>query len=245
VALEQELAVARRIQQSILPDSIPRLPRLDIQVRYRPMNSVGGDFYDFYEIDDQHLGVFVADVSGHGVPAALIAAMVKIAFSVQKPNARSASMVLTSMNHTLVDRIGKQLLTAGYAYLNLETGKLFHASAGHWPLLLWNKEHQRLQKLKPDGIIMGWLSEIDYVSTECDLQPGDRILLYTDAIIETRNSRGELFGEARFHRLIQEKQALPAGDFADFLLKHLAAWSGHAEGFEDDLTLIVIDVLDT
>jgi signal transduction histidine kinase/ligand-binding sensor domain-containing protein/serine phosphatase RsbU (regulator of sigma subunit) len=245
VALEQELAVARRIQQSILPDSIPRLSNLDIQVRYRPMNSVGGDFYDFYEIDEQRLGVFMADVSGHGVPAALIAAMVKIAFSVQKPNARSASMVLTSMNHTLVDRIGKQLLTAGYAYINLETGKLFHASAGHWPLLLWKKESQSLQKLKPDGIIMGWLPEIDYVSAECDLEPGDRILLYTDAIIETRNSRGELFGEDRFHRLIQEKQALSAGDFADFLLKHLTAWSGHVNGFEDDLTLIVIDVLDT
>jgi len=245
VALEQELAVARRIQQSILPDTIPRLPNLDIQVRYRPMNSVGGDFYDFYEIDDQRLGVFVADVSGHGVPAALIAAMVKIAFSVQKSNARSASMVLTSMNHTLVDRIGKQLLTASYAYINLETGKLFHASAGHWPLLLWKKQSQTLQELKPDGIIMGWLSEIDYVSTDCDLEPGDRILLYTDAIIETRNSRGELFGEDRFHRLIQEKQNLSAGNFADFLLKHLIAWSGHLNGFEDDLTLIAIDVLDT
>jgi ligand-binding sensor domain-containing protein len=128
----------------------------------------------------------------------------------------NASVVLTSMNHTLVDRVGKQLLTAGYAYINLETGKLFHASAGHWPLLLWNKESQSLQKLKPDGIIMSWLPEIDYVSAECDLEPGDRILLYTDAIIETRNSRGELFGEDRFHRLIQEKQALSAGEFADF-----------------------------
>jgi two-component system sensor histidine kinase ChiS len=243
VALEQELDVARRIQQSILPATIPQLPQLDIQVRYRPMNSVGGDFYDFYEIDEQRLGLFVADVSGHGVPAALIAAMVKIAFSVQKPNARSASMVLTSMNHTLVDRIGKQLLTASYAYVNLETGKLFHASAGHWPLLIWKKESQTLLHLKPDGIIMGWLSEIDYASLDCDLEPGDRILLYTDAIIETRNGQGELFGEARFHRLIEEKQNLSAGNFADFLLKHLTAWSGQTNGFEDDLTLIVIDVL--
>jgi serine phosphatase RsbU (regulator of sigma subunit) len=208
------------------------------------MNSVGGDFFDFYEIDDQRLGVFVADVSGHGVPAALIAAMVKIAFSVQKPNARSASMVLTSMNHTLVDRIGRQLLTAGYAYINLETGKLFHASAGHWPLLVWKRQSQTLQEFKPDGIIMGWLSEIDYASMDCDLEPGDRILLYTDAIIETRNEAGELFGETRFHRLIQEKQDLSAESFADFMLKHLTAWSGQINGFEDDLTLIVIDVLD-
>jgi signal transduction histidine kinase/serine phosphatase RsbU (regulator of sigma subunit)/streptogramin lyase len=243
VALEQELRVARRIQQSILPTSIPRLPNLDIQVRYRPMNSVGGDFYDFYEIDEQHLGVFVADVSGHGVPAALIAAMAKIAFSVQKPIARSASMVLTSMNHTLVDKIGKQLLTVSYVYINLETKKLFHANAGHWPLLIWRKRTQTLHDLKPDGIIMGWLSEIDYASAEIELEPGDRILLYTDAIIETRNRADELFGEERFHRLIEEKQDLSAADFSDFLLTHLTAWSQQDNGFEDDLTLIVIDIL--
>ncbi len=245
VALGQELKVARRIQLSILPTAIPQLPQLDIQARYRPMNSVGGDFYDFYEIDDQRLGVFVADVSGHGVPAALIAAMVKIAFSVQKPNAHNASMVLTGINHTLVDRIGKQLLTAGYAYLNMETGKLFYASAGHWPLLVWKKQSQTLQTLGPDGFIIGWLSEIDYASMDIELEPGDRILLYTDAILETRNDAGELFGEARFHQLIQDKQELSTADFADFLLRHLTDWSGQADGFEDDLTLIVIDVLDT
>ena len=185
----------------------------------------------------------MADVSGHGVPAALIAAMAKIAFSVQKPIARSASMVLTSMNHTLVDKIGKQLLTVSYVYINLETKKLLHANAGHWPLLIWRKRTQTLHDLKPDGIIMGWLSEIDYASAEIELEPGDRILLYTDAIIETRNRTDELFGEERFHRLIEEKQDLSAADFSDFLLSHLTAWSQQDNGFEDDLTLIVIDIL--
>ena len=241
--IEQELNVARRIQQSILPASVPRLPNLDIQVRYLPMTSVGGDYYDFFEIDDQRLGILVADVSGHGVPAALIAAMIKIAFSVQKPNARSASMVLTSLNHTLWDRIGKQFLTASYVYLNLENRKLLHANAGHWPLLVWKKRAQLLHKLKPEGLIMGWLPEIDYASVELDLEPGDRVLLYTDAIIEARNSTGELFGEDRFLEMIEDKQHLSAAAFADFLLDQLRAWSDHQEGLEDDLTLIVVDVL--
>jgi signal transduction histidine kinase/serine phosphatase RsbU (regulator of sigma subunit) len=243
VAVEQELDVARRIQQSILPAKVPQLPKLDIQVRYRPMNSVGGDFYDFYDIDDQHLGVMVADVSGHGVPAAIIAAMAKIAFSVQKPIARNASKVLTSMNHTLVDKIGKQLLTVGYVYFNLESVKLFHANAGHWPLLIWKKQAQTLHKLKPDGVIMGWLTDMDYASVEIDLEPGDRVLLYTDAIVETRNSADELFGEERLHQLIHDKQDLPAAEFADYLLDHLTAWTSQDNGFEDDLTMIVIDVL--
>lgn len=140
---------------------MPHLPNLDIQVRYLPMASVGGDYYDFYEIDNKRLRILVADVSGHGAPATLIAAMVKIAFSVQRSTARSASMVLTSMNHTLVNKIGKQFLTAGYSYLNLETGKLLHANAGHMPLLVWKKREQTLHEYKPDGIIMGWIAEID------------------------------------------------------------------------------------
>jgi signal transduction histidine kinase/serine phosphatase RsbU (regulator of sigma subunit)/streptogramin lyase len=241
--IEQELNVARRIQQSILPATVPRLPHLDIQVRYQPMTSVGGDYYDFFEIDHQRLGILVADVSGHGVPAALIAAMIKIAFSVQKPNARSASMVLSSLNQTLWDRIGKQFLTASYVYLNLENRKLLHANAGHWPLLVWKKREQTLHKLKPDGLIMGWLPEIDYASVELDLEEGDRVLLYTDAIIEARNGTGELFGEDRFLQIIRDKQHLSASDFADFILAELGAWSDHQEGLEDDLTLIVVDVL--
>jgi two-component system sensor histidine kinase ChiS len=245
VALEQQLNVARHIQQSILPLHVPTLPGLDIQVRYRPMNSVGGDFYDFYEIDDWRLGVFVADVSGHGVPAALIAAMAKVAFSMQKPIAGSASMVLTNMNETLTDKIGRQLLTVSYVYFDLERRKLFHANAGHWPLLIWQKRTQTLHQFKPDGIIMGWLTDIDFPTLEIDLAQGDRILLYTDAIIETRNKADELFGEERFHRLIQQKQELSAAEFSDFLLKHLMAWSEQDNNLEDDLTLIVIDILES
>ncbi|MCB0190587.1 MAG: SpoIIE family protein phosphatase [Anaerolineae bacterium] len=242
--IEQELTVARRIQQSILPTSVPHLPKLDVQVRYLPMASVGGDYYDFFAVDDQRLGILVADVSGHGVPAALVAAMIKIAFSVQQPNARSASMVLTSMNHVLVDRISKQYLTAAYVYINLATRKLFHASAGHWPLLIWKKQAQALHQLKPEGFIMGWMAEIDYSSVEFDLEPGDRVLLYTDAIIEARSPAGELFGEDRFHQLIRAGQTLTAAELADSILDHLQNWSKHNGRFEDDLTLIVIDVLD-
>jgi serine phosphatase RsbU (regulator of sigma subunit) len=245
VAIEQELDVARRIQQSILPTGVPQLASLDIQVRYRPMNSVGGDFYDFYDIDQQHLGVMVADVSGHGVPAALIAAMAKVAFTVQKPIARSARMVMTSMNETLVNKIGKQLLTVSYIYLDMEQKKLSHANAGHWPLLIWRPRTQTLYEFKPQGVIMGWLSEIDYLADEFELEAGDRIIIHTDAIVEIRNSADMLFGEQRFHEFIRDKQELSAVDFSDSLLEHLADWSGHNTGFEDDLTMIVIDVLDT
>ncbi len=243
VIVEQELNVARRIQQSILPLNVPQLPGLDIQVRYLPMTSVGGDYYDFYEIDDRRVGILVADVSGHGVPAALIAAMVKIAFSVQKPVANEAGQVLRNMNQTLVDRIGRQFLTAGYIYLDLAQGRLFHASAGHWPVLVYKKRRRALQEIRPEGMIMGWLFEAVYAAVAVDLEPGDRVVLYTDAIIESQSPSGELFGEERFLELLQAGPELPASEFADLVLARLAAWSGREEGFKDDLTLIVVDVL--
>jgi sigma-B regulation protein RsbU (phosphoserine phosphatase) len=243
VALQQELDIARRIQQSILPENIPTLLNLDIQVRYLPMAAVGGDFYDFYVTDEKELGVFVADVSGHGVPAALIAAMVKVAFSLQKPSANDPSKVLSSMNQTLSGKYKKHYLTASYVYLDLEKRKLYHASAGHFPLLVWKKQEQKLQQLQPQGIVIGLAPEIHCPSVEVELTPGDRMVLYTDGILESRNKAGEIFGEERFLNLIQEKQDLSASEFADFVLKHLADWSDRKEGFEDDLTLIVLDVL--
>lgn len=243
IAIQQELDVARRLQQSILPEKVPTLSDLDIQVRYLPMAAVGGDFYDFHVINEKNLGVIVADVSGHGIPAALIAAMVKIAFSLQKSIAHDASLVLTNMNQTLAGKYKQQFLTAGYVYLDLERKKLYHANAGHFPLLVWKKSSQKLLELRPEGIIIGLLPEINCPSVEIDLEPGDRILLYTDGIVESRNSTKELFGETRFLNLIQEKQDLSASELADFILECLVNWSGKKEGFEDDLTLLVLDVL--
>ena len=121
-ALDKELSIARQIQTSILPRSMPAVDGLAVAARYRPMTAVAGDFYDFLEMDGRRLGVLVADVSGHGVPAALIASMVKVAIAAQKPHADRPHAVLTGMHETLRGQLGGQYVTAAYLFLDREAG---------------------------------------------------------------------------------------------------------------------------
>ena len=242
LALQQELVIARRIQESILPEQMPNLPKLNILVHYRPAADVGGDFYDFHQVDGQRLGVLVADVSGHGIPAALIASMAKVAFAVHKDKKYKAEAVLDGMNQTLVGQFQRQFLSAVYIYLDLTEMVLFQANAGHHPVLVWRASTKTLYELESTGPVLGWLTDISYNDETFSLHPGDRILLYTDGIIEVRDPVGELFGTARWHRFVTQNGHLPPTEFTDLFWQTLAQWSADEADFEDDVTLMVLDV---
>ena len=119
MAIRKELEIARQIQASILPDHMPRVTGLQIAVRYLPMTEVAGDFYDFLLVDDRRLGILIADVSGHGVPAALVASMVKIAIAAQAPHADDPAKVMNGLNSILAGKLHGQFVTAAYLYLDL------------------------------------------------------------------------------------------------------------------------------
>src|SRR6202012_2102299 len=135
--IQKELETARQIQMSILPTEIPKLDGLDIAARYIPMTSVAGDFYDFIAVDEKHIGILVADVSGHGMPAALIASMLKIALSSQVDHATDPARVLLGLNKALCGKFEHHFVTAAYVFVDMEKGTLTYAGAGHPPLLLW------------------------------------------------------------------------------------------------------------
>jgi len=243
VTIQQEVKIASRIQQSILPKGSPELPGLGFDARYIPMAGVAGDFYDFHVLDKNKLGVLVADVSGHGIPAALISSMVKIAFSLQKSTANNPAEVLRGMNQTLSDKTEDQFLTASYVYFNLEKNKLIIADAGHPPMLIWRKSEQKMYKIKPKGMIIGYMAGITFPTQEVDIKPDDRIILYTDGIIEAHNPSGEQFEEDRFEELIKNNQNFPPDKFINKVVESLEEWVKNEEGFEDDVTIIVMDVL--
>src|SRR5499425_3260056 len=134
-ALNQELEMARQIQLSILPHSVPQLPGLEIAARYSPMTSVAGDFYDFIQIDDKHIGILIADVSGHGLPSALIASMIQVALAGQAPHAAEPAKVLLGLNRALCGKFQQNFVTAAYVYLDLDKKILRYAGAGHPPIL--------------------------------------------------------------------------------------------------------------
>jgi hypothetical protein len=228
-AIEFELQTARAIQASILPERVPQARGWDIAVRYVPMAEVAGDFYDFIRVDEQRLGVLIADVSGHGVPAALIASMVKVAVESQMPNASDPARVLSGMNQTFCGNLEGQFITAGYLFLNTLESEIVYAGAGHPPALLWRASTGEAQEFGENGLLFANFENASYSNTRIDLQSGDRIVLYTDGIVEAESGREEQFGDGRLREFVSDNRVLAAGAFADALLGHLTEWTGSGD----------------
>jgi len=243
LALKKELEIARSIQASILPRSVPACAGLEIAARYAPMSAVAGDFYDFLPVDEKRLGILVADVTGHGVPAALIASMLKVAFAGQIAHVHDPAQVLVDINRALCGKFEEHFVTAAYLFVDLERRLLRYAAAGHPPLLLASKESSSVVELQENGLMLGLFPEAAYSFVELPVVSGTRSLLYTDGLIESSNVQREEFGKERCKRLLQDHGNLSTADFADRLLDSIAAFSGHASGRtqEDDITILVLD----
>jgi len=243
LALNNELEMARQIQLSILPHSIPKLPGLEIAARFLPMTSVAGDFYDFIEIDGKHIGILIADVSGHGLPSALIASMLQVALTAQAGHASEPAKVLLGLNHALCGKFTYNFVTAAYVYVDLEKNLMRYAGAGHPPVLQWRNSTGKTAKLLENGLVLGMVAEATYDALEFPLELGDRYVLYTDGVLEATNSAREEFGADRFMRFIENHKHLVADQFSETLLTELSRWSNQTaeQGQQDDITLLVID----
>jgi sigma-B regulation protein RsbU (phosphoserine phosphatase) len=240
LALNKELEIARGIQAGLLPEKSFSVAGLTAASRYVPATSVAGDFYDFLP-KDSGLGVLIADVSGHGVPAALSASMVKVAIRAQRDWADDPARVLTGLNSILCGNLQGQFVTAGYVYLDPGRGALAYAGAGHPPLLAWRAREKKVECMEENGLMLGIFPEGAYKCMTADLEPGDRFVLYTDGITEAPSLSGEEFGMDRFKSFLAEHAASPAQELCDALVKHVTAWSGNSREQHDDLTLIVVD----
>jgi serine phosphatase RsbU (regulator of sigma subunit) len=183
IAVEQELETARRIQTAILPKSLPELAGLRIRARYEPMTAVAGDFYDFLQVDDQRVTILVADVSGHGVPAALIASMLKVAFAAQAEHARNPAAILAGLNSSLSGLVAGQFVTAACAFIDLAEQTVTYAGAGHPPSLLLRKGSAEVIELAENGLFLGPFRHAKYTNVSTSFTQGDHLLLYTDGII--------------------------------------------------------------
>jgi serine phosphatase RsbU (regulator of sigma subunit) len=243
--INNELEMAREIQLAILPHEIPDIKGLEIASRYLPMNSVAGDFYDFIIVDEKHAGILVADVSGHGLPAALIASMLQVALAAQLPHASDPARVLAGLNHSLCGKFKYHFVTASYIFVDMERNVLSCAAAGHPPLLLWRASTGCASEILENGLLLGLFPEATYSFVEIPLQPGDKAVLYTDGILEARSPSEQEFGPDLLKGFLESNHNLKVNAFADLLLEELMGWSEHpkGEGQADDITLLVIDFL--
>jgi len=242
-AIQKELEIAEQIQTSILPREVPRLAGVEIAARYLPMSAVAGDFYDFLTLEGNQLGILVADVTGHGVPAALIASMLKVAFAVQKVHAQNPEGVLSGLNQALCGKFEEHFVTAAYLYADLDAKMVRYAGAGHPPLLFSSRSNGETRCIEQNGLFLGMFPDAVYSSIEIPLQQDDRYVLYTDGLPESTSVRGEEFGLLRCKEFLACHARLPAAALADQLLSEIARWSARSSGHaqEDDMTLIVVD----
>lgn len=241
--IENELEIAKKIHESLLPSVVSERLNLRLSAKYISSSEISGDFYDFHSLEGKHLGVFIADVTGHGVPAALFSSIVKFAFSREWENMKEPSRLLSNMNTSLFEKIGNNLLSAGYLYIDQISRRITYASCGHPPLLIWKKEDKEFIELKPKGRLIGISREIVLFDSILKLEEGDRILFYTDGLWECENEKGIPFGETALQRFTAEKENLKAEEFANSLIETLQDYSKSSGNFSDDVTFIVIDIL--
>lgn len=238
-AVGRELETARQIQQSILPKRPPALAGLSIAAHYDSMAEVAGDFYDFVVTPSGQLGVLVADVSGHGVPAAIVASMVKIALAVQEGEIADPGLVLTRMNRALCGRFELAYVTATFALIDPAARTLTYAAAGH-PSPLLVRARGQVEALDERGMVLGFLPDAPYTSTTVgDFGDGDRIVFYTDGITEASRADGEFFGDRQFREVLTVGLSQPADRFLSTLVDRARQWTG--ADFEDDVTVVVVD----
>jgi sigma-B regulation protein RsbU (phosphoserine phosphatase) len=243
LSIETELETARQIQFSILPASVPEVENLRIAASYQPMTAVAGDFYQFVRSDDHRLGIVVADVSGHGVPAALISSMIKVAIQSVAVHADDPAQVLGGLNRTLWSEAHGHLVSAAYVWIDTENRKALYSAAGHPPLLCWRNTRGEMQRIESNGLLFGVQPDSAYPVCSVALERSDRFLLYTDGVTETENAAAEAFGDHQLERVVRANRLQPASELSREVLSELQKWRPTAVNQQDDITLIVVDVL--
>jgi serine phosphatase RsbU (regulator of sigma subunit)/predicted ester cyclase len=235
--IEQELRVARSIQQASLPEEVPELEGWELTPHYRPAREVGGDFYDFLELEDGYLGLVVGDATGKGVPAALVMASARSMLRAVTQASNSPGEVLRRVNDPLVIDIPPNMfVTCFYAILDPESGSLRYANAGHdTPYLHRDGD---AEELRARGMPLGLMPGMSYEEKETVLEAGETALFYSDGLVEAHDPHGKMFGFSRLRELVAEHGE--ERSLGDFLLEELYSFTGEGWEQEDDITLLTL-----
>ncbi len=238
----QELSMARQIQLSLLPKSPPMVPGWEFAAFYRPARQVGGDFYDFLDLPDKtpQWGIVVADVADKGVPSALYMALCRTVIRTVALTGRSPASTLMRANYLIrQDSQSDLFLTAFYAKLDVQSGRLIYCNAGHNPLLWWRAAAGRFQPLSTRGIVLGFFEDVKLEEERVDVAPGDLLVFYTDGVTEAINAHEEEFGEERLKEVIATHAQSGGRELLAAIVRAVDAFAGDVPSF-DDLTLVVV-----
>jgi phosphoserine phosphatase RsbU/P len=239
--LEKELAIAREIQASFLPEVSPVVPGFDLAGTTIPHDEVGGDYYDFIPISESRLGIAIADVSGKGIPAALIMAGFRMSLLAEIRNDFAIRAVMRKVNSLLHESTDRdKFVTAFYGVLDHKNRVLIFSNAGHNPPVLFRSQG-RIEYLEEGGVALGVLAEAAYDERPVALNPGDVLLFFTDGVSEAESPTGEHFGQQRIEQTVAALTARSSTEIMAGVIAAVKEWTGE-RGQSDDLTLVVLKV---
>jgi len=240
--LERELEIAANLQRTLLPTQLPQLEDYRFSAYLSPARHVGGDFYDAMVLDEEHVGLLLADVADKSVQAALFMAVARTLFMVESRRSLSPAQVAADVHRGVMDVAPSAdiFVTAFYGVLHRPSGSLRYVSAGHERPLLITCDGE-VDQLEGNGRFLGMLDPLELVEFEIELKPGDRVVIFSDGVPDAVNEAGEQYGYGRMRFYLESNQDLPAKFLADGLAADVAEWRGNAPAF-DDLTLLVLEV---
>jgi predicted ester cyclase len=235
--VEQELEVARSIQQASLPKEVPQLEGWQVAPFYQPAREVGGDFYDFHLLSEGRLGLAVGDATGKGVPAALVMSTTCGMLRLAAQSYSSPGQMLQRVNEALFPYIpANMFVTCFYAILDPNSASLSYANAGHdLPYVRCGGD---CEELRARGMPLGLMPQMSYEEKDVTLEAGDGVLLYSDGLVEAHDPKREMFGFPRLQRLVTEHNEQRS--LVDFLMEELHAFVGESWEQEDDITLLTL-----
>ncbi len=237
--LEGEVSIGRRIQRSFLPERDPQIPNFEVAGANDSSELVGGDYYDFVRIADGHLGIVVADVSGKGIPAALIMASFRASLIAEIRNNYSMRTIVAKVNKLLWESVeADRFVTAIYGVLDIQSRRFTYVNAGHNPGVIFRPVTGKIDHLDATGPLLGTLEAATYKERHVEIHPGDVLVLYTDGVTEAMNPEGELFGMERLEEVLREKAVEGAASVLRAIRETVQTFQ---EGRQtDDLTVVVV-----
>jgi serine phosphatase RsbU (regulator of sigma subunit) len=235
-----ELRIASDIQKTFLPRSVPMLEHFEIAAENVPAKEVGGDFYDFIQLDEHILGLVIADVAGKGIPAALFMALSRSIVRAIAAAEKDIQAAIEESNDLITaDAVSGMFVTMFYGMLEETTGKLTYVNAGHNPPLHYQAKTQNIGPLMPTGIVLGVEAGMKYSVGTATLREGDVLVMYTDGVTESFNEAGEQFGEERLLQTIKEVHHMDAHSILDSIREAAVRFSGRSPQ-SDDITLVIV-----
>ena len=238
--LEEEMRIARRIQERLLPQQTPDIGHYEVAALARPSRLVGGDYYDVVRIQDERLLLAIADVTGKGMPAALLMANLQASLHVVLPMEMTIEQAVGHINRVICQNTDTdRFITFFLAILHLDSGQMEYVNAGHNPPMVV-RQNGSIELLDKGGLLLGVLDQIGYERGTVKLDPGDIAVLFTDGVTEAMGDAGEEYHEDRLEAVLKRVQTQSAADIVDMVHKDIAEFTGNVEELSDDLTMLIV-----